>query len=173
MVFPHLWARVRMGRGIPHSKDSLSLLMVQYSKDSQALTKLYFQVPQFVKDQYNRPMPGYPADVQVPPQPQLKSSDDAAADRDGANEFIASLVSMQQSLAQSQTEAIKKEIEEKANRRKKLKAKRKRKTAAAAAVGKGEKEEGKRDVKVNGEVSAAIDDERMDDDSEDTDSECR
>jgi hypothetical protein len=119
-------------------------------------------------------MPGYPADVQVPPQPQLKSSDDAAADRDGANEFIASLVSMQQSLAQSQTEAIKKEIEEKANRRKKLKAKRKRKTAAAAAVGKGEKEEeGKRDVKVNGEVSAAIDDERMDDDSEDTDSECR
>jgi hypothetical protein len=32
-VFPHLEARVRIGCGIPNSKDSLSLLMVQYSKD--------------------------------------------------------------------------------------------------------------------------------------------
>jgi hypothetical protein len=32
-VFLHLKARVRVGRGIPHSKDSLSLLTVQYSKD--------------------------------------------------------------------------------------------------------------------------------------------
>jgi hypothetical protein len=28
-MFPHLEARVRVERGIPHSKDSLSLLMVQ------------------------------------------------------------------------------------------------------------------------------------------------
>jgi hypothetical protein len=33
-VLPHLEARVRVGRGIPHSKDSISLLMVPYSKDT-------------------------------------------------------------------------------------------------------------------------------------------
>jgi hypothetical protein len=33
-VLLHLEARVRVGNGIPHSKDSLSLLMVQYSKDT-------------------------------------------------------------------------------------------------------------------------------------------
>jgi hypothetical protein len=32
--FPHLEARIRVGRGIPHSKDTLSLLMVQYLKDT-------------------------------------------------------------------------------------------------------------------------------------------
>jgi hypothetical protein len=31
-VFPHLEVRVRVGCGKPHSKDSLSLLMVQYLK---------------------------------------------------------------------------------------------------------------------------------------------
>jgi hypothetical protein len=38
-VFPHLEARVCIERGIPHSKDSLSLLMVQYSNDTYALKK--------------------------------------------------------------------------------------------------------------------------------------
>jgi hypothetical protein len=33
-VLPHLEARVRVGLEIPHSNDSLSLLMVQYSKDT-------------------------------------------------------------------------------------------------------------------------------------------
>jgi hypothetical protein len=33
-VSSHLEARVRIGRGIPHSKDSLSLLIVQHSKDT-------------------------------------------------------------------------------------------------------------------------------------------
>jgi hypothetical protein len=33
-VFLQVEARVRVGLGIPHSKDSLSLLMVQYSKDT-------------------------------------------------------------------------------------------------------------------------------------------
>jgi hypothetical protein len=33
-VFPHLEARVRVGHGIPHLKDSLSLLLVPYSKDT-------------------------------------------------------------------------------------------------------------------------------------------
>jgi hypothetical protein len=33
-VFPHLKARLHVGREIPHFKDSLSLLMVQYSKDT-------------------------------------------------------------------------------------------------------------------------------------------
>jgi hypothetical protein len=38
-VFPHLEARIRVGREIPHSKDSLSLLMVQYSKETCEETK--------------------------------------------------------------------------------------------------------------------------------------
>jgi hypothetical protein len=38
-VFPHLRARVQLGHGIPHSKDSLSLLMVQYSKETCVLKK--------------------------------------------------------------------------------------------------------------------------------------
>jgi hypothetical protein len=33
-VFSHLEARVRVGRRIPHSKDSLSLFVVQYFKDT-------------------------------------------------------------------------------------------------------------------------------------------
>jgi hypothetical protein len=33
-MFLHLEARVRVGRGLTHSKESLSLLMVQYSKDT-------------------------------------------------------------------------------------------------------------------------------------------
>jgi hypothetical protein len=33
-VFLHLEAQVRVGRGIQHSKDSLSLFMVQYLKDT-------------------------------------------------------------------------------------------------------------------------------------------
>jgi hypothetical protein len=37
-VFPHLEARVRVGDGIPHLKDSLSLLMVQYSKDVKKIS---------------------------------------------------------------------------------------------------------------------------------------
>jgi hypothetical protein len=36
-MFPHLEARVGVGCGIPHSKNSLSLLMVQYSKDTDIL----------------------------------------------------------------------------------------------------------------------------------------
>jgi hypothetical protein len=34
VVFPHHEARVRVGCRIPHSKDSLSLLMVQYSEET-------------------------------------------------------------------------------------------------------------------------------------------
>jgi hypothetical protein len=33
-VFPHLEAQVRIGHGIPHAKDSLSLLILSYSKDT-------------------------------------------------------------------------------------------------------------------------------------------
>jgi hypothetical protein len=41
-VFPHLEAlRVRVVCGIPHSKDSLSLFMVQYSK----VTNGFFEKP--------------------------------------------------------------------------------------------------------------------------------
>jgi hypothetical protein len=38
-VFPHLEAWVRVGQGILHLKHSLSLLMVQYSKDTHAIKK--------------------------------------------------------------------------------------------------------------------------------------
>jgi hypothetical protein len=31
---PHFEARASVGRGLPHSKDSLSLLMGQYSKET-------------------------------------------------------------------------------------------------------------------------------------------
>ena len=70
------------------------------------------QVPQFVKDQYSRPLPGYAADAPV--APLVTSKSDAAETADKNNEFIASLVSMQQSLAQLQTDAVKREMEEKA-----------------------------------------------------------
>ena len=72
-------------------------------------------MPQFVKDHYCRPLPGYAADDAVTSMPTSvtsKSSAEAAAK--GNSEFIASLVSMQQSLAQLQTDAVKREIEEKA-----------------------------------------------------------
>jgi hypothetical protein len=36
-MFPHLEAQVRAGRRIPHSKDSLSFVMVQYSKKIHAI----------------------------------------------------------------------------------------------------------------------------------------
>jgi hypothetical protein len=41
-VFRHLEARLRAGRGIPHSKDSLSLSMVQYSKDTCSKKKVSY-----------------------------------------------------------------------------------------------------------------------------------
>ena len=72
------------------------------------------QVPQFVKDHYCRPLPGYAADAPVmPTSSKSTASANTNVDKDNS-EFIASLVSMQQSLAQLQTDAVKREIEEKA-----------------------------------------------------------
>jgi hypothetical protein len=41
-VVPHLEAQVRVGRGIPHSKDILHLLRVQYSKGTCVKKQLVF-----------------------------------------------------------------------------------------------------------------------------------
>ena len=66
-------------------------------------------MPQFVKDHYCRPLPGYAADAVVPPPAASKPASDG-----DSSEFIASLVAMQQSLAQLQTDAVKRDIDEKA-----------------------------------------------------------
>ena len=123
----------------------------------------FSQVPQFVKDHYCRPLPGYATDTPVAPMVTSKS------DTDKNNEFIASLVSMQQSLAQLQTDAVKREIEEKAKLKARLKAKRRKERAQP------KREEGREKVVENGiadrKEKEAVEEE-MDVDSDGTDSEC-
>ena len=121
-------------------------------------------MPQFVKDHYCRPLPGYAADAAPPPLPA--SSKPADSD---SSEFIASLVAMQQSLAQLQTDAVKRDIDEKAAARKKarLKFRRRRRGQRVKPVENGiaEEEEDEGQRQQHGE--------QMEVDSDGTDSDCR
>ena len=115
------------------------------------------KVPSYVKDQYARPLPGYPQD-----DPTVTSTIAARKEDGDADEFVAQLVSLQESLAKAQTKALQEELEVKARERKERKRKKKKEEAT---VEEDKKKEATTKKKAKGSKDPKNDDE--------TDSDCR